>query len=84
MQHDTEVVAATGLRVFVMIYDLCDVPVLARRVTVHRINVNAIQQPVELLRRQFDHRLLPAWPNKEVLLKTANISQKPVRSYDAS
>jgi hypothetical protein len=45
------------------------VQVLPRRVAAHRVNVDAFEQPVQLLGRPFDHRLLAAGPGKAVCLK---------------
>jgi hypothetical protein len=35
----------------------------------NRVDVDAVKQPVKLLRRQFDHRLVAAWPHEVVLFK---------------
>lgn len=39
------------------------------RMAVHGINIDAIEQPVELLGRQLDHRLLSAWPDEVIFLE---------------
>ena len=36
------------------------------RVAAHSINVDAIQEPVQLLARQLDYGLLPSWPDEVV------------------
>src|SRR5471030_1938173 len=35
----------------------------------HSINVDAIEEPVQLFGRQFDHRLLPTWPDEVIFLE---------------
>jgi hypothetical protein len=35
------------------------------------VDVDAFQQPLQLLDRQFNHGLLSAWPHEVVLLKTS-------------
>ena len=45
------------------------VPVLPFRVTAHRVDINAVKQPVQLLGRQLDHCLLPTWPHEMVRLE---------------
>jgi hypothetical protein len=45
------------------------VMVRPRRVAPHSVNVDAIQEPVQLLARQLDYALLPAWPYEVVFLE---------------
>ena len=45
------------------------VPILPRRVTTHRIDIDALKQPMELLGRQLHDRLLPARPDKAVFFQ---------------
>jgi hypothetical protein len=39
--------------------------------TAKRVDVDAIEQPVELLRRQLDHFLIASRPHETVLLEAA-------------
>ena len=39
------------------------------RVAAHSINVDAIQEPVQLLARQLDDGLLPSWPYEVVFFE---------------
>ena len=41
-----------------------------RSVATHRGQVNSIEQPVQLLHREFDHRRVLAWPNEARILQT--------------
>ena len=46
-----------------------DVLVLPRRMALHRLDINTVEQPVQLFGRQFQHPLRAAWPDEAVEFK---------------
>jgi hypothetical protein len=55
--------------VYVQRTGLAGVLVMAHRMAAKRVDVDAIEQPVKLLGRQFDHLLMPSRPHETVFLK---------------
>ncbi|WP_254223665.1 hypothetical protein [Burkholderia multivorans] len=55
--------------VYVQRIRLAGVLVMAHGMTAERVDVNAVEQPVKLLRCQFDHLLMPSRPHETVLLE---------------
>ncbi|WP_428840139.1 hypothetical protein [Burkholderia cenocepacia] len=50
--------------VYVQRIRLAGVLVMAHGMTAERVDVNAVEQPVKLLRCQFDHLLMPSRPHE--------------------